>query len=391
MDEGKESQPLITPWQRSIAERICKELSAKSGYEFFVDERYEYAKGTYILRPMCIRDSPSYPVKSPNGRELGSIYIDGDLFKIYFDGDKKVRWPDDWVDPYPISIDMVIIADAYIKVKKGRDMHLDFMCLAYYAIEVMEEYLLNREDRMALARFIPAVIKDFNILLKFLDEVLSKHRIDRSEVELNPYFFDCSLKFGTVSMNDKQIVENVLKRVDALTELRKRFREWLPSDKRKEYYESTMLFPEDPFRRRFRIPFATPAPGYSDSKFEGRRCLRKWPYESGNPEVDREYEKKLKHDIWEFCDIKRYYNFEGYRLRLARKINGRLKFLGQANRRGLLKAEEQLGGIRSGIKEEDLDREDIIIAVDKRMKRLEKMLLEKIEFLKEDFPEMFKE
>jgi hypothetical protein len=60
-----------------------------------------------------------------------------------------------------------------------------------------------------------------------------------------------------------------------------------------------------------------------------------------------------------------------------------LKFLGKPDRIGRI-------GLRKVIKEEDLDKENIVIAVDSKMKRLPKFPLEKIEFLKEDFPEMFK-
>ncbi|MBO3799240.1 MAG: hypothetical protein QW491_02220 [Thermoproteota archaeon] len=46
---------------------------------------------------------------------------------------------------------------------------------------------------------------------------------------------------------------------------------------------------------------------------------------------------------------------------------------------------------KAKVREEDLDREDIVVAVDERLEKLPKFSLEKIEFLKEDFPEMFKE
>ncbi|MEM3661101.1 MAG: hypothetical protein QXU11_12050 [Thermoproteota archaeon] len=46
---------------------------------------------------------------------------------------------------------------------------------------------------------------------------------------------------------------------------------------------------------------------------------------------------------------------------------------------------------KAKVREEDLDREDIVVAVDERLEKLPKFSLEKIEFLKENFPEMFKE
>jgi len=45
---------------------------------------------------------------------------------------------------------------------------------------------------------------------------------------------------------------------------------------------------------------------------------------------------------------------------------------------------------KSRVREWDLNREDIVITVDERLEKLPKIPLEKIEFLKEDFSEMFK-
>ncbi|MGB9760484.1 MAG: hypothetical protein ACP5KW_07755 [Thermoproteota archaeon] len=391
--EREKRKATITERIKIIAEKLCNELSQRSGSKFTIIPRFKESHAL-CLNASILGGSEEiglkYPVKSQDGRVLGLMYTSGDLCKIYFDGDRKIKWPDDWIDSYPPFIDVVEVYKDHIKVEKGKDMDLYFMCLAYYAVYVPKEYLLDREYRMKVARFIPAIVKDVNIFLKILDEILVKYGIDKSEVNLDLNLFDCSLKFNTAGMNDEQIVENVLKRAGALTELRKRFREWLPNDKRREYYESTMLFPEDPFRRRFRAPFGSSTDEFSDSKFEGRRYLCEWPYRSGNPEVDKKYEMELKHEIWDFCDVIKFYNLDGYRLRLAKKTEKGLKFLGKVKRRGLMKVEDWLGGIRSGIKEEDLYREDVVVAVDKKMKRLEKFPLEKIEFLKEDFPEMFK-
>ena len=369
----------ITEKQKTIAEGICGELNRRSGNRFRTIERLEKS---YILCYNVAKmggnigeEYQKYPVKTADGRELGLMYVQGNLYRFYFDGMRRIKWPDDWIDPYPQFIDATKVGDNYIEVEKGKDMDLEFMCLAYYAAYVPGEYFLNREDRMILARLIPAIVKDFNIFLKFLDEVLAKYKIDKSEVELNPYFFDCSLKFNIADMKDEQIVENVLKRAEALTELRKKFREWLPNDKRREYYESTMLFPEDPFRRRFYMPFGSSNFEFSDSKFEDELHICKWP--RTGPETD----KMLKQVLFE--GHPKYYNFDGYRLRLAIKTKKGFKFLGKADRKGWIKIDE--------IKEEDLCREDVIITVDKRIKGLEKFPLEKIEFLKEDFPEMFKE
>ncbi len=358
-----------------LSERVSEELSRRSGNKFVPEAK---SNGSYLCVNVCRIERGDYkehflryPVKTLDGRELGLMYVRADFCALYFDGHRRIRWPDDWIDPYPVFINMAKITGDYVEVEKGRDMPLYFMSLAYYAVDVSDEDLIDREDRMKSARFIPAIVKDFNILLRLLNEVCGKYEIDKSEVKLEPYFFDCSLRFNTSDMSDDEVVEKTLVRAEALAELRRRFREWLPSEERKRYYEDTMLFPEDPFRRRIRAPDATPAEGFSWSRFEGRPRLCK-------------IENASKHSFVEYQKLVKYYDLDGNRLRLARKVDGRLKFIGRVDRRGRVRIDE------TELRKENLDRDDIVIAVDKRMKKLPKFPLEKIEFLKEDFPEMFK-
>jgi hypothetical protein len=165
-------------------------------------------------------------------------------------------------------------------------------------------------------------------------------------------------------IDDEETVESVIKRANALTELRKKFREWLASVKRKEYYESTMLYLEDPFRKE-RLP----------------DYLYKWPLTSENKEAER-YGRQIKRELLE--GVIRCYNLDGQRLRLAKRTKTGLRFLGRVSKNGWIKID------RRNVKEEDLDREDIVIVVDEKLEKLPKFPLEKIEFLKEDFPELFK-
>ncbi|MBO3842205.1 MAG: hypothetical protein FGF48_07300 [Candidatus Brockarchaeota archaeon] len=69
---------------------------------------------------------------------------------------------------------------------------------------------------------------------------------------------------------------------------------------------------------------------------------------------------------------------------MAKKAGTGLRFLGRVNKKGWAIIDKKR------VREEDLDREDVIVAVDERLEKLPKFPLEKIEFLKEDFPEMFK-
>jgi hypothetical protein len=410
---------LFSGYER-VLEKLCKELSKNN-------QIFDFKKMESDLKPYWICGNVSrdawysfskrcekpleYPAKIPDGKELGQMYVSAEFRHVYFDAKRKIKWPDDWIDPYPASIDRIMISDEYVKVDKLEEMDLNFISLAYYAIEfssalfipsfkqfpslpetnLLTRIFLNKEDRIKLSRFLPAVIKDFNIFLKILEEVLTKYKISSSEVYLNVFRFHCSLIFKIKDMDDEEIFENIVRRADALTELRRRFREWLPSDERRAYYESTMLFPEDPFRWKFYIPeggFPVPEWWKSDlpfrRRYEGPRILCKWP-PNVDPDLDKRYERKLKEELWS-SESFRYYDFDGNRLRLAKKTKSGLRFLGKVTNRkkGWIKIDKSM------VEEEDLDREDVVIAVDERLEKLPKIPLEKIEFLKEDLPEMFK-
>ncbi|MBS7654733.1 MAG: hypothetical protein QXT54_04260 [Thermoplasmatales archaeon] len=393
--------------KKSLIENLCRELSKRSGHKF-IPEKVMHTNLPFhwlcvnISRDVkCFHHRPGeyekyilrYPVKSPEGKELGMMYTEGDLYKIYFDAKRQIKWPDDWIDPHPASIDFIEVTDEYVVIEKGQDLDLDFISMAYYAIEfgprqvneLLNILFINKENRMKLARFVPAVIKDFNIFLKLLDEIRARYGINGSEINLNVRALDCSLKFKITGMNNEEILDSILTRAEALTELRRKFREWLSSEERRNCYEKTMLFPEDPFRRCFHIPdVVDKSSGFSWKKYEGMRFLCKWPFKSGDDKVDKKYEQVLKHELWDAESFK-YYDLDGLRLRLTKKTERGLRFLGRVNRKGWVIID------KAKVREEDLNREDIVIAVDERLEKLPKFPLEKIEFLQEDFPEMFKE
>ena len=283
---------------------------------------------------------------------------------VYFDEKRRIKWPDDWIDPYITSIEAVYIFNDHIKVWKSHEVDLDFMCHAYYNAHVSTTYFLNREYRTRAARFVPAVVKDFNVFLKLSDEVCSKYKLDRFVIDM-PDILACSVGLDIANLSDKEVVDRVIRRVEALTELRRRFREWLPSDERRGYYESTMLYPEDPFRERTIM-----------------NQIIEWPHKSGDPKKNAEHERWSKAALMlegRVKPLRKYYNFDGYRLRLARKTGENLEFLGKIIEGGMIVYDEEM-----------LPKEDTVVAVDEKLDKLLKFSLEKIEFLKEDFPEMFK-
>ncbi|MGC8935466.1 MAG: hypothetical protein ACP5LN_09945 [Thermoproteota archaeon] len=251
-----------------LTEKYKQEFVPHRGWVPFSKERFWF----------CERKFPEYPVKTQDGRELGTFFMRAELRHIYFDEERRIKWPDDFIDPYPVvAIDCVEFRkDNSIRVDVEERFDLGFLSEAYYAVGTVTrlEKLKTREERMKVARIIPAVIKDIEVFLKYLKESLEKYKIEvdfsnleyRSE-ELEPLVatskdgfyevlldldvLDFSIKFSTKGMSDEEIIDNIMKLTDPPMEYRRKFRkEWLPSEERRNCYESTFLYPEDPFREK---------------------------------------------------------------------------------------------------------------------------------------------
>ena len=373
-NEGTQSS--IADRHRLIAEKLCKILNESSGNKFVIEKGENHLTCVNVSRLYREKHKESffrYPVKSPDGRELGQMYTEGDLYDIYIDGRRVIKWPDDWIDPYPISVETVTISRDQIEIEiDSFDLH--FLCKYYYALwplillfsneDSITVMLSKREDRMKAARIMPAVIKDIEVFLKSLQSSLERWSIGQQEVKYNFSILGASIKFDTVGMNDEHIINEVIKRTDALTEHLKRMKsEWFPSEERRNYYEETKLFRDDPFRERI-----------------WSRVICKWPLKR-DEEFNRKYEDVMRDELIESLSEPRHkvYNLDGYKLRL---VNYRL-----VPEKVRTKVVENGKVVEHEVLKEKI--EDGTIIVDKRS-RLYKFPLEKIEFLKEDFPEMFK-
>lgn len=237
--------------------KLMKELKERSGYEFLTRENICF-----------INPEGLYPVKLPDGRELGQIYTHAYLPDIYFeesvDGEtnwrirwrKDIKWMDDWIDPRPPFIDSVRVEDKYIIIRNF-ETDLSFLCGVYYNLQFAPGYVKaeeknffkdfsvlgmeNKEDRMKVARFMPALVKDVNMFLKLIHEVFSKHRClkELSITGLDDLTY--RLVFDSSGMSDEQVIDNVLKRTEAVIEFKKRFREWLAREERRDYWEGTAV------------------------------------------------------------------------------------------------------------------------------------------------------
>ncbi|MGB9726447.1 MAG: hypothetical protein ACPLZ8_07405 [Fervidicoccaceae archaeon] len=384
-----------------LTPKIAGALKERSGYDFRVEGRF------------CIRETEGlYPVKSPDGRELGQMYTQAYLDEVYFNDSelrtkwrKKIKWMDDWIDPQPPFIDAVMVWDDLIVIRNC-EVDLSFLCKVYYnlrflpaCIDINKERRLlkdfstfaleSRGDRMKVARFVPALVKDVNMFLKLINEVLSKYGylggLLMSMLDHPSY----RIMFDPSGMSDEEVVDNVLRRAEAVVEFKKRFREWLAREERREYWENT----------------AIPESKRSIEKLDWKYML-KWPIELEDSEIMRQYERYTK-GVLSYHWV-RAYNLDGYRLQLAKKTERGLKFVkfekemrkkvvsevhpnGREERKEVMMPEYIAKIGEEEIEKEKLKGEDMVIAVNKRCGKLEKIPLERIEFLKEDFPEMFKQ
>lgn len=242
-------------------------------------------------------------------------------------------WVKDWTDPDPAAVDNIVLFQEYARIYCGKSMPFWFMVEKYYYAYVIDvlDTLWKREDRMKAALIIPAAIKDLMVLDKTLDKALSKYDISRSEVIIGQEVFDENLypflDFYIGEMGEDELIENLLKRAKAMSEWWRDFRAWLASLERREFYEST----------RVKKPWE-----------DGRKFIKicKWPYEEPHRE---HYETEIRREFANYPNAL-IYNLDRYRVRLV-------------------------------------DNEIVIDCTE----RIEPIPLEKIGFLREDFPELFED
>lgn len=240
-------------------------------------------------------------------------------------------WIRQWTDPHPAVVSDIALfsEDAWINV--GKTISLFFMVEKYYNAWVIDgDALWERAGRMKAALMIPAVIKDLMVFDKALDKALSKYGISGSEIIASLCDMRFSLfldfQFGEeVEMEEDELVENLFIRTKAMSEWWHYCKTWLPSLDRREFYESTRV--NKPWKG-------------------GRKFIEicKWPCE----EPYREHcEADIRRELTESPSIP-VYNLDRCRVKL---VNSRIT----------------------------VDCSD----------QIEPIPLEKIGFLREDFPELF--
>ncbi len=225
-----------------------------------------------------------------------------------------------------------------------------------------------RPNKIKAARIMPAAIKDIEVFLRLLNESLAKYNVPSSELVWDDariptgVRFSIFLSFPISEMSDEEVVGATMRRIRALVEYRMRFRAWLPSEERRRFYESTRRFPPH------------------TSLLGNMAELCAWPL--GIPEKEKEYEEHLKdriinsiyyEDVMEkkqgrIEPLYPFYNLDGYNVKLVGEMVFERKSPDQSPRA------RPVGGVKLVVNEED---------------RLEPIPLKEIEFLRDEYLELF--
>ncbi|MEM2930850.1 MAG: hypothetical protein QW797_08350 [Thermoproteota archaeon] len=332
-----------------LAEALKRALEDESGYKFELQDIVDEKKVNYkkLLRKYDLESLPTILKLS----QKGTIGL-GEYYNLWGWPHKEIDWEKDWKDDNPVFIDYVEVWPNKVLIGTSGEFMLDFMAHKYYGLgeiilEPRSDIYVNKEDKMKLARYMPAVIKDVEIALKAMSEVSTANGFDTSGFK---FFFQPWVDFCVksehplVGIKEEEIVENCIRRVKVMSEWRKRFRAWLPSMERKHFYENTKI-------------------GYTARMLKkgnwwstGVEGLIKWPVK------DRKIrEKVIRNHIYRYLDHGAHlFTLDGYGI-IGYRIDHEYKFKFWVDRR------------------------------QKKFQRLKPIPLEKIGFLREDFPEMFKE
>jgi hypothetical protein len=341
---GKKLKYLKVIKMLELFESLKNALKAESGYEFELQDVTDEKTGISYKKLVRKYDLKSLPAMLRFSREFYYLY------KNYICEDREIEWENDWRDPNPISVDYIEIWPDRVLIGTSGEFSTLFMTEKYHDLEVIldseDALYMNREDKMKLARYVPALIKDVEVAIKIMAEVSTRNGFDPSEFkffQLDDVGFCVKTEYSTVGMREEKIVENCMKRVKVISEWRRRFRTWLSSTERKQYYESTKG-PLDVFKHERRRWVVTGGVG-----------LVKWPVKDKNVR-----EKIISHHIYRYLSHGApIFTLDGYGI-VGYRINHDYKFKFWVDRK------------------------------QKKFRKLSLIPLEKIEFLKEDFPEMFK-
>jgi hypothetical protein len=227
------------------------------------------------------------------------------------------------------------------------------MAEVYYGVsevifEPPEDLYTSRRDKMKLARYLPAVIKDIEVATMTIAKISESKEFDASEFKFTRgYHLSCfrvKSEFSTNKMSEDEIVKNCIERAKVITEWRKKFRTWLPSSERKQCYESTKMQHETLKLKN------------GDWWFTGVAGLIKWRALVKSKKIR---EKLIQYHIYRYLDHGApLFTSDGYGI-IGHRIRHEYKFSFKVDRG------------------------------QKVFERLKPIPFEEIEFLKEGFPEMF--
>lgn len=169
-----------------LFEALRQMLKDESGYEFELRDTVDESTGTSYKRLLRKYDIQSLPM-------ILRLSLEGELYDYYriwsAEPKRNIDWERDWKDDNPISIDYVEASSDRLTIGTFGEFQANFMAKMYYDVdeiifEPRDEIYTNREDRMKLAVYVPAVIKDVEVALKLLTKVSSDSGLSVSEFKL---------------------------------------------------------------------------------------------------------------------------------------------------------------------------------------------------------------
>jgi len=326
-----------------LLESLKQTIEDETGYEFELQDIFDEKTGISYKKLIRKYDPKSLPTMLRFSREFPYLY------ENYIYEHREIDWENDWRDPNPISVDCIEIWPDRVLIGTSGEFSILFMTEKYYGLEVIldseDALYVNREDKMKLARYVPALIKDVEVAIKIMAEVATRNGFDPSEFKFfqqDDVGFCVKSEYPITGIREEKIVENCLKRVRVISEWRRRFRTWFSSSERIQFYESTKIIHEAPVRAR------------KNWYLEAVYGLIKWPIKD-----TKTREKLVKDKIWEYLyHGANLFTLDGYGI--AGYIDGKCR-------------------LRFWVDDKE-----------KKYKKLRPIPLEKIEFLKEDFPELWK-
>lgn len=148
----------------------------------------------------------------------------------------------------------------------------------YHVYMSLNEVMKSRDPntRKAAKRLAPGPVKDCEMAEKAAKKASLKYFGRENAITIDFDQMGMTVNFKAENLSNEEILKEIEKSANALSEAWKEYLEWYHSEKRKRLYERTGLKREPPYIRRF---------------------IAEWPPNTGNPEKDKEIVEEVKRKL----------------------------------------------------------------------------------------------